>query len=340
MMRSGFWVGFFILVSAMACSAGARADSADPASGAVEWQVGSSLYLAGRDYNVARKINGSLTATGETIFISNETTVAKDVWIAGRHVAVEGTIKGNLSIRAQDALINGVVKGNVSFYGVHLAFGPDARVDGDVDYFAGLPAEIDAGASIKGAVKSSVLRNAPLAPDVLPTPDYGSRFTERERWSTADYNLSWWGAVWFGVAAGLIAALWPTAGARLADGVNRQTFVALVLGLLWLVASPILAVVAAFTIIGLPFAFIILLLWPLSVLAGIVAVILTLGAMVDRRLTFVDEGLARRLAGVIVAAFLLRLFVGLPGIGTLIWFIAVAFGVGAIAMVGRSRLAP
>lgn len=337
-MRSGFLVGFFILISAMVCGVGARADSADPASGAVEWQVGSGLYLAGRDYNVSRKINGSLTATGETIFISNETIVAKDAWIAGRHVAVEGTVKGNLSIRSQDALINGTIKGNVSFYGVHLAFGPDARVDGDVDYFAGLPAEIDAGAKIKGAVKSSVLRSAPFAPDVLPSPDYGSRFTERERWSSSDYNLSWWGTVWFGIMAGLIVALWPTAGARLVDGVNRQTFAALVLGFLWLIVSPILAVVAAFTIIGLPLAVVILLLWPLSVLAGIVTIILTIGAMVDRRLTFVDAGLMRRLAGIIVAAFLLRLFVGLPGIGTLIWFAAVSFGIGAMVLVGRSRL--
>ncbi len=337
-MRSGFLVGFFILISAMVGGVSAQADSADPASGAVEWQVGSSLYLAGHDYNVTRKIRGSLTATGETIFISHETTVAKDAWIAGRHVAVEGTINGDLSIRSQDALINGVVKGNVSFYGVHLAFGPDARVNGDVDYFAGLPAEIDAGAKIKGAVKSSVLRSTPFASDVLPTPDYGSRFTERERWSSADYNLSWWGTVWFGIAAGLIVALWPTASARLVDGVNRQAFAALMLGFLWLVASPILAVVAAFTIIGLPLAFIILLLWPLSILAGIVAVILTIGGMVDRRLTFVDASLMRRLAGVIVAAFLLRLFVGLPGIGSLIGYAAVAFGIGAMALVGRSRI--
>lgn len=337
-MRSGFLVGFFILIAAMACGVGARADSADPASGAVEWQVGSSLYLAGRDYNVSRKVNGSLTATGETIFISQETTVAKDAWIAGRHVAVEGTIKGNLSVRAQDALINGIVKGNVSFYGMHLAFGPDARVDGDVDYFAGLPAEIDAGAKIKGAVKSSVLREAPFASDVLPTPDYGSRFTQRERWTSGDYSLSWWGIVWFGIAAGLIVALWPAAGARLVDGVNRQAFAALVLGFLWLIVSPILAVVAAFTIIGLPLAFIILMLWPLSVLAGIVAVILTVGDMVDRRLTFVDAGLMRRLAGVIVGAFLLRLFVGLPGIGSLIGYAAVSFGIGAMVLVGRSRI--
>lgn len=335
-MRSGFLVGFFIFILAMAFGAAVRADSADPASGAVEWQVGSGLYLAGRDYNVSRKINGSLTATGETIFISNETTVAKDAWIAGRHVAVEGTINGNLSIRSQDALINGTIKGNVSFYGVHLAFGPDARVGGDVDYFAGLPAEIDAGAKIKGDLKSSVLRDKPLGSDFLSPPDYDSRFASRERWLVQDYNLSWWGAVWFGLAAGFIVAMWPRSLPRLSEAVNGQGFSALMIGFLFLFLTPVLVVVVAFTIIGLPLAIILAFLWPLGILAGIVAVIVTFAGKIEGRFTFVEPGLARRIAGVVLATFLLRLGVALPGVGTLIWFAAVSYGVGALVLAARN----
>ena len=335
-MRSPSLAGILVVLMALLSVASARAATADPASGAVEWQVGSSLYLAGRDYNVSRKVAGSLTATGETISLNGETVVAKDVWIAARHVAIEGEIGGNLTVRSQDALINGHVKGNISFYGAHLAFGPDARVDGDVDYFAGLPAEIDAGAKIKGAMKSSVLRDTPLGPDILPSPDYNSRFAGRDRWSAPDYHLTWWGAIWFGLAAGVVAAFWPGVLTRLTEAVNRQSFSAMMIGFLVLVLTPVLVLVTAFSIIGLPLAIILVLLWPMGVLAGIVAVILTLAGKIEQRFTFVEAGLARRLAGVILATFLLRLGVGLPGIGTLVWLAAVSYGIGALVLVARN----
>lgn len=314
----------------------ACAATADPASGAVEWQVGSSLYLAGRDYNVSRKVAGSLTATGETISLNGETVVAKDVWIAARHVAIEGEIGGNLTIRSQDAVINGRVKGNISFYGAHLVFGPDARIDGDVDYFAGLPAEIDAGAKIKGAMKSSVLRDAPLGPDLLPPPDYNSRFAGRDRWSAPDYHLTWWGAIWFGLVAGIVVAFWPGSLTRLSDAVNRQGFSALMVGFLFLVLTPVLVLVTAFTIIGLPLAIILAMLWPLGILAGIVAAILTFAGNIEARFTFVEAGLARRLAGVILATFLMRIGVALPGFGTLIWLAVVSYGIGALVLATRN----
>ena len=325
-----------VLLALLAGPVAASAATADPASGAVEWRVGSSLYLAGRDYNVSRKVEGSLTATGETISLNSETVVSKDVWIGARHVAVEGEIGGDLTIRSQDALINGHVKGNISFYGAHIAFGPDARVDGDVDYFAGLPAEIDAGAKIKGAMKSSVLRDTPFSADVLPRQDYNSRFADRDRWLAPDYHLTWWGAVWFGLAAGVVVALWPGALTRLRDAVDRQSFSAMVIGFLFLVLTPVLVLVTAFTIIGLPLAIILLLLWPLGILAGIVAVIVTLGGSIEARFTFVEAGLARRLAGVILATFLLRLGVALPGIGTLIWLAAVSYGIGAMVLTTKN----
>mgnify|MGYP003637287268 CR=1 FL=1 len=353
-MRHFTFISFFVLLLSLA---GGGVASAAPADGYVEWTVGSGLYVAGQDFTVSRKVAGSLTATGEVVSLGSGADIRDDVWIAGRNVASEGRIGGNLDIRAQNALINGVVKGDVSFYGVHLSFGPDARVDGDVRYFAALPAEIASGAVIKGDMKMSVLRDAP-APEVrpapMPTPDqgpdefYGGRGwsgqgwdVERwgsDGWSAPGYNLSWSGAVGFGLVAGLISLCWPLSGARLVGGLSEQSFAALAMGFVWLVATPVLALVAAFTIIGLPLAFILLLLWPLSVLAGIIAIILALGAFIDARFTMAGEGLARRLAGIILATFLLRVGIAVPGFGGLIWLAAVCLGIGALFLASRSRL--
>ena len=307
----------------------------------VEWALGDGVYIAGRDINVNRTIDGSLTATGETISVADSSTVKGNAWIAGRHVAVAGTIKGDLNIRAQDALINGTVKGNVSFYGASLVFGPDARIDGDVSYYTALPAEIDKGAQIKGAMKSGLFRSDPRNSGSLALPPFmpeTETFSSMSHWSLPGYNLSWAGSVFFGVLAGLVAALWPAEATRLGDVLRREPFTAMSFGALIFFGVPVLALVALVTIIGIPLMLVLLLLWPLLLLAGIVAVIVACGALIDERLTFTDDGLARRLAGVILAIVVLRIGFSLPFLGTLFWLCAVMAGIGTLFLAGRSRL--
>lgn len=347
-MRHKILVSLFSLVVALA---GAGPVFAAQTASAAEWQIGSGTYLAGRDFTINRNIDGSLTATGETIEVAGATHVKGDVWIAARRVAVEGHIGGDLSIRAQDAVINGEVKGNVSFYGMHISFGPDARIEGNVDYFAALPAEMDAGATIKGDLKSSVLRDVPMEPKhdyeppaLKPLPHgspsidgYRGYYKNDSGWSAPGYHLSWSGAVFFGIVAGLVAAFWPMAGANLAQGLSNQPFAALSFGFLWLVGTPVFAVIAAFTIIGLPLAFIVLLMWPLAVLAGIVAIVMAFGSKIERFFSFAGEGLARRLAGIILATVIIRIGISLPGFGPVIWLVAVAYGIGALVFASRTR---
>ncbi|MGV8998406.1 MAG: hypothetical protein ACOH12_15820 [Parvibaculaceae bacterium] len=322
--------------------AAAPARAADPAS--VEWQVGDGLYLAGRDITVARNVEGSLNVTGETISVADSSTVKGDTWIAGRHVAVGGTIKGDLFIRAQDGLINGDVKGNVSFYGGSLVFGPDAHIDGDVSYYTASPAEIDKGATIKGTMKSGLFRSDPRDEDgfatrpSLPPRPHSETFASVRQWSLPGYDLSWAGSVFFGFLAGLVAALWPAESIRLGDALRREPFPAVAFGALIFFGVPILALVALVTIIGIPLTFVLLLLWLLLLPAGVVAVIAGCGALIDERLTFADAGLARRLAGVLIATVVLRIGFSLPVLGTLFWFCAILAGIGTLFLSGRSRL--
>jgi cytoskeletal protein CcmA (bactofilin family) len=331
-MRSGFSALFAVIGLVL----GLTAAEAAPADGAVEWRAGDTLYLAGRDFTIDRKIDGSLTATGETVSVSDDTEVKRDVWIAARRVAVEGKIGGGLAIRSQDALINGEVKGDVSFYGVHLAFGPDARIGGDVHYYAALPAEIDEGAKIAGAMKSSVMRDGPRAtgPDWREEP----RRSWRDGWTAPGYRLSWPGAIFFGVLAGIVAMMSPSAMPRLRDAAATQPLLAFAIGFLWLLGTPVLAVVSAFTIIGLPLAILVLLLWPLGILAGLVASILALAEVFAGRMRPRYERTGRVAGGIAVATILFWVGISFPALGPVIWLGAVTLGVGSIALAGRARI--
>ncbi len=328
-MRGGVLLGILVLVALLGPGGVAAADAPKPpAPGAVEWRVGDGLFLAGRDLTVGRKLAGSLTVTGEIVEITRDTQVNGDMWIAARRVAYEGDTGGELAIRAQDALINGHVKGDVSFYGVHLAFGPDARVDGDVHYFAAGPAEIDAGAVIKGSMKSSVLHGG------------DSRAMEQDRhdrWSAPGYRISWAGAIFFGILAGIAVLVAPESAMRLREAAASQTAFSFLVGFVWLVGTPILAAVALITIVGLPLAIVVILLWPLGMVLGLVATILIVGEILSGRMTLGEEGATRRLAGVALATIILWIGISLPALGGLVWLAAVTLGIGAVALAGRVR---
>lgn len=327
-MRRGFLSAFLVVLAGFFTSVPAWADLAKGATpAAVEWKAGDTSYLAGRDITVDRKIDGALTVTGETITLTRDAKIANDVWIAGRRVATEADIGGDLSLRAQDALINGHVKGDVTFYGVHLAFGPDAVVDGNVNYYAAGPAEIDSGAHIAGNMRSKVWDR-----DTRPIqPEEG----RRARWEAPGYRLSWPGAIVFGFIAGIIALSAPEATTRLGEVSAAQPALAFLIGLVWLVGAPIAAVVSAVTIIGLPIAFIMILLWLVGMLIGLVVTIIALGQVFTGRMRPRYEHTARVATGIAVATVLLWVGISLPALGGLVWFAAVTFGIGALVLSAR-----
>jgi len=339
-MRTGFKAAFMALLGAFLLAMPASAATAkDTTPASVEWSGGDTVYLAGRDVTVERNVEGALTITGETVSISRDVKVGGDVWIAGRRVATEGDINGDLSIRAQDALINGHVKGDVTFYGVHVAFGPDAWVEGNVNYFSAGPAEVDAGARIKGAMHSKVWDEAtkPREPHYGAPEPYG-QYTERswsDRWPAPGYRLSWPGAVFFGLLAGIVALAAPAGAARLSEAAAAQPAFAFLVGLVWLIGTPILAVISAVTIIGLPLAFIVILLWPLGMVIGLVISIMVIGELVAGRIGTTYDRTARVIGGVIVATLLLWIGISLPALGGFVWLAAVIFGVGALVLAVR-----
>lgn len=329
-MRSSWLTGLFLFMAAVASALPARAEIArGDTPGAVEWQSGNTLFLAGRDLTIDRAVNGSLTATGETVSITRDARIARDAWIAARRVAFEGDVQGELSIRSQDAIINGHVKGNVSFYGVHLAFGPDADIEGNVNYFAATPAEIDSGAKIAGNMRSKVW-------DGAAEEGYRPEFRERRQgWWAPGYRLSWPGAIVFGFIAGLVAVMAPAASLRLHDSGMSQPALAFLIGLVWLVGTPILAVISAVTIIGLPLAFIVLMLWPLGVLVGLVVAIVAIGESFAGRMRVQYQRNGRIAGGIAVATILLWIGISLPAFGGVVWLAAVTFGVGALVLSAR-----
>ncbi len=312
-----------------------RADTPKPAAAPVEknveWKIGKTQFIAGSDVTFTRKIDGGLTITGETVSLTSGSATKGNVWIAASRVGVEGEVGGNLSLRTPDALINGHVKGDVSFYGMNLSFGPDARIDGDVSYYSSAPALIDTGAIIKGKVSGHAYSDEPRS--YAPPQE-----REQKGWAAEGYGPSSGAAILFMLLVGLVALVSPTSAARLRAAMGGHMFLSFVIGLGWLISMPVIALLAALTIIGLPLTLLILLLIPVAAVAGVIATALALSDVIAKLMSLREDGLLRRLIPVGLAAFIVVLGLSLPAFGVLVWIVVVSLGIGATALSFRQQI--
>lgn len=341
-MRGGIVRLFAFLVIFVTGSGAALAAPESIADKALEWASGGDVFSVARELTIDRKVDGSLSAAGEIVILTDDAEVKGDTWIAARRVAVEGELEGSLSIRAQEALINGEVKGDVTFYGLDLTLGPDAEIDGNVTYYSPSTARIDRNAKVKGEINGRDIAAArddrQEAAPVMRHNDMRERWRERhmnEHWegrgvSAPGYHMSATSAVFFGAIALAIAYLAPAVTGRMRESLVAQPLPALGLGLLWLLGLPILSVFVAVTIVGLPVAFLMLLLWPLGMVFGLAATIAALGALLAGRIGEIGRGPLGVLAGVVLATALIWIGISIPILGALIWLLAVSGGIGLL----------
>lgn len=307
---------------------------AEPASGrAVEWVSGKDVFAAAEELTIDRKIEGALTAAGQIVILTRDARVKGDAWIAARRAAIEGELEGDLSIRGQEALINGHVKGDVSFYGVELSLGPDARIDGDVDYYSAATAKIDKGADVKGEVNGHAFRTGRDTVGGDTRERWRSdHMRDRHGFAAPGYHMSAGGAVVFGGLAILLGLIAPGAAARMREAAMAEPWQALGLGFVWLVGVPVLAIATAITIVGLPVAFLLMLLYPLGLVFGLVAALVALGGVIAARIGTAGEGALGLVVGIVIAAAILWVVISIPIIGAIAWLAAVAAGLGLVVM--------
>ncbi len=303
---------------------------------AVRWQSDGALFLAGADVVVSEDVDGDLRASGDSIVIADDATVDGDAWLAGRRIVVDGVVDGDLDIRGQSVLLNGPIDGDVSVWAVDLVLGPDTEIDGDLSYYTSSPAEIAEDARISGEVESHFFSADEAGTPEVPD-DWREHWDER-RGNGPSLELTLPGALVLAIFAGVLVFVAPRWSDRLQLAAIDSPALAIFYGLVWMLGLPVVAVFAAFTIIGLPFAFLLIVLYGVVFCAGMVtAAIIIGGFLVDLAGLEFGDGSGRRLALVLVGSFVLWAGAGVPVLGGFFWFVSIALGIGGILIAGRVR---
>lgn len=301
---------------------------------AVRWESDDALYLAGAEILVEESVKSDLRASGESIVIADDAKIDGSAWLAGRRVVVDGGVDGDLDIRAQSVLLNGPINGDVSVWAVDVTLGPDTQIDGDFVYYSNAPADISAEAGIDGETQAHFFSEGEDISRAMPH-DWRDGWEER-RHGGRTLELTLPGVVVLALLAGLVSFVAPRWSESVQVAARGSPALAVFYGLVWMLGLPLVGIFAAFTIVGIPFAFLLMVLYGVVFLAGMVTAVLVIGRFIVSlfNMQFGDGG-GQQLAVIVIGSVVLWAGAAAPLLGGFFWFASIALGIGAILIAGR-----
>lgn len=282
------------------------------------WATGGALALGG-------DVGGRLIAAGGNVVIGPSVNIGGPLRVAAGSIDIVARVGGKLQVAAQSVSLSGEFAGDVDIAAERIRIGPHTRIAGNLRWFGSQPPEIDPSAVIAGSV-TNWERGFDFP---LPQRD------DVRRVLSVVGGLFVIGVSIIGLLLLLLAPRWTfSTGAAVRESMLRSA----VIGLVVLLALPPLAVLLMITVIGLPMAILLLLLYPLLLAFGYLVAAIGIGdslARLARR-----DGLPPmwlRVPTLIVAVIALAAAAWIPYVGPWVAPLATLIGVGALLVGSRRR---
>ena len=275
------------------------------------------LYSAGGNVQIDAPVGRNARVAGGNVEVSPTGRIGGNLSAVGGTTLVRGPVTGNVQVASGDVLVDAEVGGNVEVAAGTLNLGPNARIGGKVIYRGNGEAVVDPAAQVAGGVNR----------------ESGARVEGRKRVRHENPDGGWWWTFGMMVLAGVIAAGFPAGSQRLGEKLRRDPGVTMLFGFAVLVCVPVAAVILAITIIGIPVALAVLLLYFVMLIVGYAALAVALGDSALQRLRSADAGRRGWRAGAAILAMLaMALVTKIPVVGGLLVFAALLAGVGALVL--------
>lgn len=277
----------------------------------VRGTVTGDVEVAAGTLLVAGVVEGDVNAGAGTVVIEGQVDGDVSVGTGSLTIAENATVGGTLEAGAGSATVAGTVVGDAAIGAGSIVLEPTATFRGDLRYAGELT---DQGATVEGTLeRDDSLAGVPVGPD----GGVGELLV-------AVYGL----LVSLAVGAVLLLAF-PARSRRLATRVVEAPLKAGLYGLVALVGVPVVLVLLAVTLVGIPLAIagallFALAIWVASVYGGYAVGEWLLGY------TDVDNRWVALALGLLVVALVARV----PVLGGLVWFAVLLLGLGGIAAGG------
>lgn len=282
----------------------------------INGEVGGNVRIAGNSLTINGTVTRNVNAFGANVVFGSESLVGWDVYLAGANIEARGTIDGNLDGWAGKALLMGKVGKNVNLKldrgddNQKLTIAPEAIIGGNVAYTSKNAAAISEKANIAG----EITQNTPTTKET-------------------NVFLMWlWGKL-FAIFAAMVVGLFliffsKNITAKVLEKMEEKPLKMLLPGLIFMFILPPIALVLAFTLIGIPMALIISTWWLTSVYTAKIMAAILVGKIIIQKIN--KKKKANLLISLILGVILCWLLFAIPFIGWLLGLVAIWFGLGGL----------
>jgi cytoskeletal protein CcmA (bactofilin family) len=278
--------------------------------------VGRTVRAAGQSVAIESAVKIDALTAGQEIYIRQQAHIGRDLLASGQTVYVAATVDRFARLIGDTVVVAGRVGKGLRVDARHLTIMPTAQIDGDVRYSAELPVDVRAGAVIKGKIERvarPMRRGARLLGLAVPVV----------------FRI--WEALALLLIGLVIVTVIPHRAREISTMAIRRFPYSLLVGLVVLLAFPVVCAVLTVTVIGIPLAVAIAFLLAAGVYLSQAFVAAALG-----KVLLVPIGRGKDLSAslhltVAVGTVILALLFALP-FGWVVRLLAVMSGWGAVCI--------
>ncbi len=201
--------------------------------------VGRTVRAAGQSVAIESAVKIDALAAGQEIYVRQQAHIGRDLLASGQTVYVAATVDRFARLIGDTVVVAGRVGKGLRVDARHLTIMPTAQIDGDVRYSAELPVDVRAGAVIKGKIERvarPMRREAQLLGLAVPV------------------MFRIWEALALLLIGLVIVTVIPHRAREISTMEIRRFPYSLLVGLVVLLAFPVVCAVLTVTVIGIPLA--------------------------------------------------------------------------------------
>jgi len=219
--------------------------------------VAQNLYLAGGRVSVGGAVARNARIAGGHVEIEPRARIEGNASVAGGDLRIGAPIGGYLQVAGGHVVIDSAIAGDVEAAGANIELGPNARIGGKLRYASRDELKQDAAARVAGGIERIALpERAREAPEARPR---------------VARSLAWIWSAGLVLLAAILAAALPSVYTGTATMLRSRWGWSLLIGFIVLVCTPVAALIAMVTVIGLPLALAALALYFALLLVGYVS---------------------------------------------------------------------
>lgn len=281
----------------------------------VDGPVGRSVRAVAGTLVLVSRVGNDAVLSGGNVTVEPSARIGRDLVIGAGNATVFGTVGRNLMVGSGDVSIGGLIRGDAEVRASRVVLLRTARIAGTLRYSADQPMEIQPGAQVTGGTVRIALPSRPAVAPASPRFWLGEHLAEL-------LALLAVGLIVFGVA--------PRAASAVVRQIRERFGRSFLIGLLLLAAVPVAALLALFTIIGIPLSVTAMLLYVATLYVSQVFVAAWVGHVILSRARHRAGPPLSSMWAVVVGAIVLILLFAIPYAGWTLRMVAVLVGFGAL----------